>query len=482
MELSFTNGFNESASLPVMNRRCTGWYPKFFREDGEIIRRSLMGTPGLNQLATSGTAALQANRGSQVMAGITYFVNGTTLNRLNADFTIDSIGTIDGSGKVSMPHNGIQLMILVPGGKGYIFNKDTLGFGEISDTDFTANGAPQIAMFIDGYFAVSTDTKKWIISSLNDGTAWNASDFGSAESDPDVIVAPFNFNNQAVIFGSKTIEYFENIGGGTTGDFPFLRNGVFIQKGLFAQFSVVESSERMMFIGGEENDSPAVWAIQANKPVKVSNNGVDLRLAALTQTQLDQVVSYTYSEDDSTFVAWELPNETIVLGVDTGKWHIRQSQVPDVAGPTKTVGWRATGLVTAYDKLICFDTQDGRVGDVSRDFFDEYGTNIQRVFDVDLLKADGATFAIPRVEVTPEAGVGNATVPDPKIRMRKSVDGKLFRNEKLRSIGATGKTEKRQVWRRNGRFKRFGILRFFMSEAVRPVIANVEAVIVVGRV
>ena len=89
MELSFTNGFNQSESLPIMNRQCTGWYPKFFREDGEIIRRSLMGTPGLNQLATSGTAALQANRGSQVMAGIAYFVNGSTLNRLNADFTID---------------------------------------------------------------------------------------------------------------------------------------------------------------------------------------------------------------------------------------------------------------------------------------------------------------------------------------------------------------------------------------------------------
>lgn len=479
MELSFTNGFNQSESLPVMNRKCTGWYPKFFREDGEIIRRSLMGTPGLNQLATSGSAALQANRGSQVMSGITYFVNGTTLNRLNADFTISSLGTIAGSGKVSMPHNGIQLMILVPGGKGYIFNKDTAVFAEITDTDFTANGAPQVAIFIDGYFAASTDSKKWIISALNDGTAWNPLDVGTAESDPDIIVAPFNFNNQAVIFGGETIEYFENIGGG---DFPFQRNGVFIQKGLFARFSVVESSQRIMFIGGGENEAPAVWAIQANQPVKISNSGVDLLLAALTQAQLDQVVSYSYSEDDSTFVAWELPNETAVYGVDTGKWHIRQSQVPDVAGATITVGWRATGLVTAYDKLICFDTQDGRVGDISRDFFAEYGTDIQRVFDVDLLKAGGATFGVPRVEVTTQSGAGDATVTDPKIRMRKSVDGKVFKNERVRSIGAIGKAQQRQVWRRNGRFKRFGILRFFMSDAVRPVIANVEAEFVLGRV
>lgn len=481
MELSFTNGFNQSESLPVMNRKCTGWYPKFFREDGEIIRKSLMGTPGLNQLATTGSTIAQANRGSNVMDGIVYFVNSTTLNRLNADFTIDSLGTIAGSGKVSMPHNGIQLMVLAPGGNGYIFNKDTAVFVEITDADFTANGAPQVAMFIDGYFAVSTDSKKWIISALNDGTSWNAVDFGSAESDPDIIVAPFNFNNQAAILGGETIEFFDNIGGG---GFPFQRNGVFIQKGLFARFSVVESSRRMMFIGGGENESPAVWAIQANEPVKISNSGVDLLLGALTQTQLDQVSSYSYSEDGSTFVAWELPDDTIVYGVDTGKWHVRQSQVPDLEllGEVVTVGWRATGLVTAYDKLICFDTQDGRVGDVSRDFFDEYGTDIQRIFDVDLLKAGGATFAIPRVEVTTESGVADATVTDPRIRMRKSVDGKVFRNERLRSIGAVGKTQKRQVWRRNGRFKRFGILRFFMSDAVRPVIGNVEAEIVLGRI
>ena len=479
MELSFTNGFNQSESLPIMNRQCTGWYPKFFREDGEIIRRSLMGTPGLNQLATSGTAALQANRGSQVMAGIAYFVNGSTLSRLNADFTISSLGTIAGSGKVSMPHNGIQLMILVPGGKGYIFNKDTDVFGEITDTDFTANGTPQIAIFIDGFFAVSTDSKKWIVNSLNDGTSWNALDFGTAESDPDIIVAPFNFNNQVAVFGGETIEFFDNIGGA---DFPFQRNGVFIQKGLFARFSVVESSRRMMFIGGGEKESPAVWAIQANQEIKISNSGVDLLLNALTQTQLNQVTSYSYSEDDSTFVAWQLPNETITYGVDTGKWHKRQSQVPDIAGSTITVGWRATGLITAYDKLICFDTQDGRVGEINRNFFDEYGTDIQRIFDVDLLKAGGATFAIPRIEVTTESGVADAIVTDPKIRMRKSVDGQTFQNERLRSIRAEGKTQKRQVWRRNGRFKRFGILRFFMSDAVRPVIGNVEVQIVLGRV
>ncbi len=128
MELSFTDGFNQSLSLAAMNRQCTNCFPKFVENgttpDGApLFEKILMGIPGIVQLATSGSGLTQINRGAEVMDGIAYFVNGSSLQRLNADFSLTSLGTIAGSGKVSIAHNGIQLMVLVPGGKGYTFNK-----------------------------------------------------------------------------------------------------------------------------------------------------------------------------------------------------------------------------------------------------------------------------------------------------------------------------------------------------------------------
>ena len=107
-----------------------------------------------------------------------------------------------------MADNGVQLMILVPGGLGSIWVQETTTFTpdiNAVDSDFTANGAPQLVVFIDSFFACNTDSKKWIKSAANDGNSWNALDFGSAESDPDKINSIHVFNNKLYISGSETM-------------------------------------------------------------------------------------------------------------------------------------------------------------------------------------------------------------------------------------------------------------------------------------
>lgn len=479
MELTFTDGFDQSVSLPSMNRQCTNCYPKF-DQHGDVIEKRLFGTPGQSQLATTGSAATEINRGSNKMADVPFGVNGTNLYRLNSDLSVSSsLGAVDGTGKVSMANNGTQLMILVPGIDGYIWNEGTSTFLTITDSDFKANGLPQVVMFIDGYFMASTDTKKFIISELNDGLSWRALDFGTAESDPDVIVTLVNFKNEAYILGSETIEGDDNVPQGD--DFPFIRNGLFLDKGAFAPFSVVKTTNTFMFIGGGKGEDPAIWSLQGNGLVSISNTGVELLLSALSSVEMAQVSAYSYRQDGSTFVAWELPGETILYDTDNGKWHKRKSQVVDGAGVTKTVGWRSTALLRAYGKLICFDTQDGRIGDISRDFFDEYGTEIQREFDINALRADKNVFAVPVLEVTIQAGVGDSATPNPKIRMKKSKNGSSFSGERVRSMGVLGDVDHRVVWRGNGRFKHLALFRILTSEKVRFVVIRVDAKIKVGR-
>ena len=147
MQLPITNGFYESASLPISAQECTNWYVSNVLTEG-LAQQVLFGTPGIKQVTTTGTIG-QVNRGSHTKNGIPFFVNGTNLYRVDRTvdsegietFTNTSLGTVSGTSRVLMASNGNQLMIVVPNGNGYIFD-ETSGtpFQQITDPDFSAFG------------------------------------------------------------------------------------------------------------------------------------------------------------------------------------------------------------------------------------------------------------------------------------------------------------------------------------------------------
>ena len=117
--LPIANGAYLSDSLPISAQECTNWYPVIIQTPA-LSQEVLYGTPGIEQVATSGMVS-QVNRGGHDFSGVPYFVNAGNLYRLESDNTLTDVGAIEGTGRVSMADNGTQLFILVPGGKGYIF-------------------------------------------------------------------------------------------------------------------------------------------------------------------------------------------------------------------------------------------------------------------------------------------------------------------------------------------------------------------------
>ena len=160
VNLPISNGFYVSDSLPISAQECTNWYVNIPQTEGALSQGNLFGCAGLSQIQTTGLTN-QVNRGMHVKAGKPYFLNGESLVRLDRSFdsegqevfTHEHIGTIPGDERVSMADNGKELMVLVPGGKGYIID-ETAGtpFLEITAPGFTANGNPQQVVFIDSYF------------------------------------------------------------------------------------------------------------------------------------------------------------------------------------------------------------------------------------------------------------------------------------------------------------------------------------------
>src|SRR5574343_1115068 len=483
--LPFTTGFYVSDSLPLSAQECTNWYPVKMSAEARS-QESLRGVPGSRQVATSGDTN-QNNRGAHVFEGVPYFVNGNVLYRLDRtlvdevyQYSLTSLGTITGTGRVSMDDNGTQMCIMVPGNPstGYIFTTGPDTLTTITDLDFKANGEPQYVVYVDGYFVFTTDTKKFICSELNDGLSYNALDFGSAEADPDPTVAPLVLNNQLFVSGSRTFEAYQNIGGA---GFPFQRSGLYLPKGLSSRFGYAITSQTFIFIGAGKNETPAIWSFVGNDVEKVSTDVIDKMLAKLTEAELADVFTWAYGQDGSYFVAFVLPTTTLVYDLSTKRWHERKSQLVDARGITSTHRSRINSAVLAYNLVLVGDSQDGRVGILSLDEYREYGTDMVRVVATQpLINNQGPVF-VPSLELVMEAGVGTAEVPDPVVRMDRSVTGgRTWYDDRPRKIGPKGDYKRRTIWRRLGRAPHQEVFRFTLSDAVKPVIIGLYAGILGG--
>ena len=280
INIPIANGFYESSSLPISAQACINWYPSIPQVEGALTQANLFGTAGLSEIQNSGDSK-NINRGSHVKSGFPYFLNGETLYRLDRSFNAENneifnlveLGTIPGENRASFADNGKQL-IVITGGDGWIIDEsDATPFQIITDLGFKANGVPEQVVFIDSFFLVTTNSKKFIRSDANNGLSWNALNFFTAEADPDVIVAPIIFKNQAFIGGRETIEVFQDLAG------VFQRiSGFIIDKGIFAPFGIIHTSDSFMFIGGGVAAFIAIWFVTIFIP---SSSGIAVLAAGL---------------------------------------------------------------------------------------------------------------------------------------------------------------------------------------------------------
>ena len=475
--LPFAGGFYTSDSMTISSQACVNLYP-VIEESASLSQETLRGTPGIELVVTAGSAA---NRGAHALNGTPYFVQGTELYRLESGETVTLCGTIAGTGRVSMADNGTQLMVCVPGGAGYIFTESPDTLTTISDTDYTTtNGAPQFVVYLDSYFVVTTDAKKFKISALNDGLTWDALDFGSAESSPDGVVTPVVFRNQLFIAGERTMEAFNNVGGA---GFPFTRTGLFLEQGVAGLFTIINAKNTFMFLGAGENEVPGIWMLAGNETTKVSTRAIDALLRVLTTAERAAVHTWAYGQAGNYFVGFVLPTTTIVFDLASQKWHERQSTYL-ITGIITTTTWRGSSVVAGYGKLYVGDLVGSNLGNLTPDIYAEYSLEILRSFSTQPFQNQQKPFSVPMVELTMESGVGvndvlQAADEEPMVYFDQSTNGgKTWSEKRGRKIGRIGEYYRRTIWRRNGTPRRFVCYRFSLSSAVKVAVASLVADIV----
>ncbi len=461
------NGFYQSESLPVSSQQCLNMYVNIPDNQG-ITEAQLYQSPGLIEAADTGEN--QVNRGIELLNEVPYFINGDEFVRLNDDESVTVLGNIAGTGKVSTAQNGTQIIIVVPGtGIGYIYT-EMGGLVTITDPDFNAHGPPEIVVFIDGYFVLSTASRTFFISNLNDGLNYDALDFGSAEADPDIIRSLFVYKSQLYVFGSLTIEVFNNVGGA---GFPFQRiQGFVIPKGITAPFSVTAFAGTFVWIGAGVNETPRVYRFTGNDAEEISTTSINFIL----QTQAPQVEDaevFNFTFRGAIWVGWSGDFGTFIFDQKAsslgGKmiWHERVSETLQ-----QKVRWRGTKVITAYDNLYTGDTERGYIGRISESTFTEYGINIKRRFSLPTMLNNTEPQFHHWFKLLVDGGQGQAMAPgdDPTISMEYSDDARYYKIKGARRIGKQGQYNTKVKWSQLGYTERYRIYQFSFQDPARLVV------------
>ena len=382
-----STGFYEDSSRPIAAQTCINWIP-VVPETNALSISQLKGTPGLKLFATNG---VNSNRGAHVMDSIAFFVNGTSLFRVNSDGTSNNLGTIQGTGRVSMADNGTQLLIVVPDVTGYVFTQSPDTLTIITDADFFTLGPSKQVAYKDGFF-IHIAKDKFFHSALNDGLTYGALDFGTAEVDPDDNTAIHVNRNVLYIGGNETIEPFQNVGGS---GFVFQRiAGGVVQKGVKAKFSIVDFDNSFVFLGAGVNEQPSIWRFTGSSAVKIATEAIDNVISQETDQQLEDVFATTHALDGSFFVCFHFSDSVFCYDATAsarlGKpvWHERQSR--NFQGlQTK---WRVASIVQAYGKTLAGDVLDASVGEIDTATRTEFGTLIDRDVATGPLSDNGLNF------------------------------------------------------------------------------------------
>ena len=350
-------------SVNAAASRMVNLFPELVPEGGKepaFLQRA----PGLRLLATVGSGPI---RGLWQFGAYGYVVSGSGLYRVDTSWAATLLGTIVGSGPVSLSDNGTQLFIAA-NGPSFIYNSATSVFAPISDPDFPGAGS---VGFLDGYFVFNEpNSQKIWVTSLLDGTTVDPLDFASAEGSPDGVVSIIVDHRETWVFGTNSVEVWYDAG---TADFPLQRiQGAFNEIGCAAAYSVAKLDNGVFWLGSDARGRGIVYRANGYTGKRISTHAVEWQIQQYGN--LSDAIGYTYQQDGHAFYVLIFPsaNTTWVYDVATEAWHER-------------AGWdngeftrhRSTCQMSFNNEIVVGDYENGNLYAFDLDVYADNG-QIQR--------------------------------------------------------------------------------------------------------
>jgi hypothetical protein len=464
-------------SINAADNRMVNLFPEAIPEgSGGKEAGFLLRCPGLRLLATVGAGPI---RGLWVTNGIAYVVSGSEFYSLTTSYTATLLGTVSGSGPVSMADNGTQIFIAC-NPLSYIYNTSTLVFAQITDVDFPGAGS---VGYLDGYFVFNEpDSQKFWVTNLLDGTSIDPLDFASAEGYPDNVISLIVDHREIFLFGNTSVEVWYDAG---TPDFPLARiQGAFMEVGCEAAYSVAKLDNSVFWLGSDARGRGIVYRANGYTPARISTNAVEYAIQGYGS--ISDAIGYTYQQDGHPFYVLIFPSAeaTWVYDVSTQLWHERAAFENGLF-----VRHRSNCQMSYNDEIVVGDYEDGRVYAFDLDVYADDDQTQKWLRSWRALPAGQNNLkrsAHHSLQLDAETGVGLAQYPsydtaekllteaglyltteagdylttsaylaapgyDPQVMLRWSDDaGHTWSNEHWNSMGKLGAYGTRTIWRRLG--------------------------------
>ena len=400
--------------------------------------------PGLALLATAGTGPV---RGMWSFGGVGYVVSGSSLYKITTAWVATLIGSVSGTGPVSMADNGTQLFIACNPG-GYIYNASTAVLAEITAPAFP--GAVNVG-YLDGFFVFTEpNSQKFWVTSLLDGTKVDPLDFASAEGAPDNIVAMHISHREVWLFGTNSTEIWYNAG---LADFPIARiQGAFIEAGCVSPYSVAKLDNSLFWIGSDARGAGIVYRANGYVPARISTHAIEYALQSYTT--ISDAIGYSYQQEGHSFYVLTFPTAgaTWVFDAATNLWHERAGFVNG-----SFTRHRSNCQMNFGGEIVVGDYENGNIYSLSIGVFSDNGA-IQKILRswraIPPSQNDLKRSFHHALQLDCESGVGldgTQQGTDPVISLRWSDDGgHTWSNYHDVALGKMGKFGQRVIWRRLG--------------------------------
>lgn len=461
-------------SVNAADARMVNLFPEVVPEGGKEPA-FLQRCPGLLNLATVGSGPIRGLWTFSSDNNTAFVVSGNELYKINTSYAATLLGSIPGTGPVSMADNGIQLFIAC-NGPSYIYNNSTGVFGQIIDSDFP--GAVSVG-YIDGYFVFNEPNSQRIwVTQLLDGTSIEPLDFASAEGSPDGVVGLIVDHREVWVYGTNSVEVWYDAG---TPDFPLQRiQGAFNEIGCISAYTIAKMDNGLFWLGADARGQGIVYRANGYTGQRISTHAVEWQIQQYGN--LTDALAYTYQQDGHSFYVLIFPsaNTTWVYDVATGAWHER-------------AGWsdgsftrhRSNCQMAFNNQIIVGDYQNGNIYAFDLDTYADNG-QIQKWLRSWRALPTGQNnlkrTAQHAMQLDMESGVGLATGQgsNPEVMLRWSDDGgHTWSNYRTTSVGKIGEYYYRVWFRRLGMTMKLRdrVYELSMTDPVKTAIMGAEILI-----
>lgn len=416
----------------------------------------LQRAPGLRLLATVGSGPIRGVWAFASDSSVAFVVSGGELYKIDTSYNATLLGTVLGSGPVSMADNGATLFVACNGPSYTYFHLP----GDPSDGDFRQITDPEfegadIVGYLDGYFVFDAPNSQrvYVVQSLTSTgyiypLVFNSLDYASAEGSPDQIVGLIVDHREVWLYGTNSVEVWYNSG---ASDFPLQRiQGAFNEIGCAAPHSVAKMDNGLFWLGSDARGRGIVYRANGYNGQRISTHAVEWRIQSYGD--ISDAIAYTYQQDGHSFYVLTFPTagKTWVYDVATQAWHERAS------GDDNEYRHRSNCQMTFNNEVIVGDFENGKLYAFDLTVYSDSGAIQKWLRSWRALQPGQNNLkrtAHHSLQLDCESGVGLITGQgsDPQVMLRWSDDGgNTWSSEHWSSMGGIGEYGRRVFWRRLG--------------------------------